>query len=163
MESAQSVDGTPHPSAKPYNHTEERRANGDQVGKKHERGETKMTESAESSGRPPHPFASGEPPIACGYLRRGEGKRVSVPQLQQRIMTHARDLGFALYHPVFVDTTPGSPLDRPAFRVLLDVVWELHIPTLITPSIWHLSQNEAEADEVLGRLVSYDCRVIFMR
>ncbi|MEU7482298.1 hypothetical protein AB0A63_40465 [Lentzea sp. NPDC042327] len=122
-----------------------------------------MTERAESPERPPHPLAVGDLPIACGYLRRGEGKRVSVPQLQERIMTHARELGFALYHPIFVDLRPGSPLERNAFRVLLDVVWELHITTVITPSTWHLSQDEAEADEVHRRLTSYGCRVIFMR
>ncbi|NKE55387.1 hypothetical protein FXN61_00500 [Lentzea sp. PSKA42] len=86
-----------------------------------------------------------------------------MPQLQDRIIAHAKELGFALYHPIFVDTLPGSPLDRPAFRVLLDVVWELHITTVITPSIWHLSQEEAEANQVRRRLAAYDCRVIFMR
>ncbi|MGI5501898.1 recombinase family protein [Lentzea sp. CA-135723] len=122
-----------------------------------------MTGRAERSARPQHPAAGSGPPIACGYLRRGEGKRVSVPQLQQRIMAHARELGFALYHPIFVDTVPGSPLQRNAFRVLLDVVWELHITTLITPSLWHLSQDDAEARQARRRLTSYGCDVIFMR
>lgn len=115
------------------------------------------------AGSAESPPGGGRLPIACGYLRRGEGTKVSADQLKEQITSHARRLGFALYSPIFVDTALDGPMERPALRVLLDIVWELHVPAVITPSIWHLSQTEAEADQVRQRLATFDCRLILIR
>lgn len=105
----------------------------------------------------------GEPPVALGYVRQSEGVKVSVDQLKERIAMFAEKHSFLLYRPIYVDTCFDSPLERPALRALLDVVWELHIPRMIVPSLWHLSQVAEEAAAVRQRLIAYDCELILIR
>lgn len=107
--------------------------------------------------------ASDEPLAAVGYVRQSEGIKVSVDQLKERIAVFAAKHGLLLCQPIYVDTCFDSALERPALRALLDVVWELHIPRLIVPSLWHLSQVAEEAAAVRQRLIAYDCELILIR
>lgn len=100
---------------------------------------------------------------ACGYVRRSEGTKVSIEQHKDRIVLFAAKYGFLLRPPIYVDLCFGGPLERPAFRALLDIVRELHIPWVILPSMWHLSQDDEEAAEVHQRLISYDSQAVFIR
>lgn len=114
-----------------------------------------------NTGSSPAP-AHDVPTVACGYVRKSEGTKVSIDQHKDRMAHFAAEHGFLLRQPIYVDRCFGPALERPALRALLDIVWELHIPSVILPSVWHFSQEAEEAAEVRQRLVVYGCQVVFM-